>query len=43
MWGHMEEFAKGIVDTRRIVYYLSLIAAVQFVTIKAVQLKRVGQ
>jgi ABC-2 type transport system permease protein len=43
MWGHMEEFAKGIVDTRRIVYYLSLIVAVQFVTIKAVQLKRVGQ
>jgi ABC-2 type transport system permease protein len=43
MWGHMEEFAKGIVDTRRLVYYLSVIVAVQFITIKAVQLKRVGQ
>jgi len=43
MWGHMEEFAQGTVDTRRVVFYLSSIATVLFVTIKAVQLKRVGQ
>jgi ABC-2 type transport system permease protein len=43
MWGHMEEFAQGTVDTRRVIYYLTSIAAVLAVTIKAVQLKRVGQ
>lgn len=43
MWGHMEEFGRGIVDTRRVIFYVSVIAAMQFVTIKAVQLKRTGQ
>jgi ABC-2 type transport system permease protein len=43
MWGHMEEFAKGIVDSRRVVYYVSLVVAVLFVTVKAVQIKRMGQ
>jgi ABC-2 type transport system permease protein len=42
MWNHMEEFAKGIVDTRRIVFYLSLVVTMLFVTVRAVQIKRIG-
>jgi hypothetical protein len=26
MWEHMEDFARGVVDTRRLVYYVSLTA-----------------
>lgn len=42
MWDHMEEFAKGIVDTRRVIFYLSTIATMIFVTVRAVQIKRMG-
>ncbi len=42
MWDHMEEFAKGIVDTRRVIFYLTTIATVIFITVRAVQIKRIG-
>lgn len=32
LWEHMEEFARGVVDTRRIVYYLSATAFFLFLT-----------
>ncbi len=32
MWDHMDEFARGIVDTRRLVYYLSGMAFFLFLS-----------
>ena len=32
LWDHMEEFSRGVVDTRRIVYYLSATAFFLFLT-----------
>lgn len=42
IWGHMEDFSKGIVDSRRIVYYLSMIVLALYAAIKALKLKRLG-
>jgi ABC-2 type transport system permease protein len=33
LWDHMDEFARGIVDSRRIVYYLSATAFFLFLAI----------
>ena len=40
LWDHMEEFAKGVVDTRRIVYYLSATAFFLFLTTVSVSAKK---
>lgn len=37
LWSHMTDFAKGIVDTRRLVYYLSAIAFFLFLTSRALE------
>ena len=36
MWVHLEEFARGVVDSRRIVYYLSATAFFLFAVVAAI-------
>ncbi len=40
LWDHMDEFAKGVVDTRRVVYYLSATAFFLFLTSASVAAKK---
>jgi ABC-2 type transport system permease protein len=40
LWSHMEDFAKGIVDTRRLIYYFSVMTLCIFGAVKTFQLKR---
>lgn len=40
LWQHMDDFAKGIVDTRRLVYYASGAAFFLFLTTRALQAKK---
>jgi len=40
LWTHMDDFAKGIVDTRRLVYYASATALFLFLTTRALQAKK---
>lgn len=40
LWQHMDEFSKGIVDTRRLVYYLSLTGFFLFLSGRALAAKR---
>ena len=40
LWQHMDDFAKGIVDTRRLVYYLSGTAFFLFLTTRALAAKK---
>jgi len=37
---HFSDFAKGIVDTKNVIYYLSLVAACLFLTTRAVEARR---
>jgi len=41
IWGHMEDFSKGIIDTRRLVYYITVIILSLFIATKTFQLKRI--
>ena len=38
--GHFEDFSKGIIDTKHVIYYLSLITFGLFLTAKAVDTER---
>ncbi|MBP1636774.1 MAG: ybhR 2, partial [Acidobacteria bacterium] len=38
--GHLEDFLRGVVDTRHVVYYLSFITFGLFLTAKAVDSER---
>ncbi len=40
LWAHMEDFGRGIVDTRYLVYYASIILFVLFCTVQALQARR---
>ena len=40
LWEHMEEFTKGVVDTRRVVYYLSGTAFFLFLTAVSISVKK---
>lgn len=40
LWQHMEDFAKGIVDTRRLVYYASVTAFFLFLTSRTLESKK---
>ncbi len=40
LWDHMDEFSKGVVDTRRLVYYLSATAFFLFLTTVSVSTKK---
>jgi ABC-2 type transport system permease protein len=40
LWEHMDEFTKGVVDTRRLVYYLSGTAFFLFLTVVSVSTKK---
>ncbi|HEY6066411.1 MAG TPA: ABC transporter permease [Thermoanaerobaculia bacterium] len=40
LWDHMEEFARGVVDTRRIVYYLSATAFFLYLTTVSLSAKK---
>jgi ABC-2 type transport system permease protein len=40
LWTHMDDFAKGIVDTRRLVYYSSGVAFFLFLTTRALAAKK---
>lgn len=40
MWDHMEHFSVGVVDTRHVVYYLSVSALALFFTVRAVEARR---
>lgn len=40
LWQHMEEFGKGIVDTRHLVYYLSATVLFLFLSAKALEAKK---
>jgi ABC-2 type transport system permease protein len=40
LWEHMEEFARGVVDTRRVVYYLSSAALFLFLAQAALGVKK---
>jgi ABC-type transport system involved in cytochrome c biogenesis permease component len=42
VWAHMNDFASGIVDSRRLVYYAVLVALPLFVTVAAVEAWRWG-
>ena len=37
LWNHMDDFAKGIVDTRHVVYSLSLTGLFLFLATKALE------
>lgn len=40
LWTHMDDFGKGIVDTRRLVYYASAIGLFLFLTTRALHAKK---
>jgi ABC-2 type transport system permease protein len=40
LWDHMEEFSRGVVDTRRVVYYLSATAFFLFLTTVSLTTKK---
>jgi ABC-2 type transport system permease protein len=40
LWQHMEEFGKGIVDTRRLVYYLSATVLFVFLSARALESRK---
>jgi ABC-2 type transport system permease protein len=40
LWEHMDEFTKGVVDTRRVVYYLSATAFFLFLTVVSISAKK---
>jgi ABC-2 type transport system permease protein len=40
LWQHMDDFSKGIVDTRRLVYYLSATAFFLFLTVRSLEAKK---
>ncbi len=40
LWQHMEDFSKGIVDTRRLVYYVSGAALFLFLAVRALEAKK---
>jgi len=40
LWQHMDDFSKGIVDTRRLVYYVSASAFFVFLTGRALAAKK---
>lgn len=40
LWQHMDDFAKGIVETRRLVYYASTTALFLFLSARALELKK---
>jgi ABC-2 type transport system permease protein len=40
LWTHMEDFSKGIVDTRRLIYYASLSGLFLFLTTRALAAKK---
>ena len=40
LWQHMEEFSKGIVDTRHLVYYLSTTAFFLFLATRALAARK---
>ncbi len=40
MWDHMDEFARGVVDTRRLVYYLSGMAFFLFLSVVVLSSKK---
>ncbi|QQR76037.1 MAG: ABC transporter permease [Holophagales bacterium] len=40
LWQHMDELSRGIVDTRRLVYYLSVTAFFLFLTSRALEAKK---
>ena len=42
VWAHMNDFASGIVDSRRLVFYGSLVVLPLFVTVRAVDAWRLG-
>ena len=42
MWGHMQRFSKGIVDTRYIVFDLSLALGAVALTIGVLKVRRFG-
>jgi ABC-2 type transport system permease protein len=42
VWAHMNDFGSGVVDSRRLVYYGSVIAVSLFVTVRAVDAWRWG-
>ena len=40
VWGHMADFAKGIVDSRRVVFDVSVAALALFLTMRVVEARR---
>lgn len=40
LWDHMEEFTKGVIDTRRVVYYVSATVFFLFLTVVSVSAKK---
>jgi ABC-2 type transport system permease protein len=40
LWDHMEEFSRGVVDTRRIVYYLSTTVFFLYLTVVSLSAKK---
>jgi ABC-2 type transport system permease protein len=42
VWAHMNDFSSGIVDSRRLVYYATLIVVPLFITTRAVDAWRWG-
>lgn len=40
LWSHMESFSKGIVDTRRLAYYASVVGLCLFFSVRAVEARR---
>jgi len=40
LWQHMDDFSKGIVDTRRLVYYASGVGFFLFLTSRALAAKK---
>ena len=40
IWRHMEEFSKGIVDSRRLVYYFSVSGLLLFLAARSLELKK---
>jgi len=40
LWNHMDEFARGVVDSRRLVYYLSATLFFLFLTTRALEARK---
>ena len=40
LWDHMDEFARGVVDSRRLVYYLSATAFFLFLAVVSISAKK---